>query len=142
MLPLNEAISNYLQTKEWDFFITVTAKRPRRDAIAFNRDLWGKIRLLGFDRGFLACEPHRYSRNLHSHGLIYRPPGVAKFEGKYIEERLQSADISMFGSEYGFPAFGFSRCEPINNSGSVSSYCSKYVTKLGDGDNYDFYGDW
>ena len=125
-----EDLSDWLQTYRWDYFITVTPRHSRTDPIAFIRDL-GDF-LLHPDqqagRAFLAAEPFRYQHNLHVHGIVAGDPG------DMTGPNLLASDLDF--------RFGRSRCEMCDSAGNVATYCSKYVTKLRDGDNYDFIGDW
>lgn len=154
-----EIVADWLQRQRWDYFVTVTLRQcalseydsvavcqrlctplckyyrtRRRDAISLIRDI--RKTTGDVERIFLACEPHKYSRNLHAHGL------VAEWEPAYLPERSdvygQYSRLSLW-HDY-FREFGRSRVEPVNNVGQVSAYCSKYVTKYTDGDNFDFIG--
>jgi len=132
-------LSEFLQSYTWDYFLTVTCRYPRRDSISFMRDISGSLfdrTTLGWSnpdglnlpsRVFLACEPHRLSHNLHAHGLISGLPGI------YPPKVFQNALKRRFGRS------GVSRCR---NQSHVAGYCAKYVTKITDGDNYDFFGQW
>ena len=125
-----EELSSWIQTYKWDYFITVTPRHPRRDSIAFIRDLRDYLQDAdqGITRAFLAVEPFRYQRNLHVHGLVAGSP-------RYISgPLLLEGDLDL--------RFGRSRVEMCDSPGNVATYCSKYVTKYGDGDNYDFIGIW
>lgn len=129
----------FLKSYDWDYFLTVTNRRPRRDAIAFMRDIdveltkhdgsiWSTrdgLELPG--RLFLACEPHRFSHNLHAHGLMKGLPGL--YSPKVFQVALNKR-------------FGFSQVGVCRSQKDVAGYCSKYVTKITDGDNYDFFGHW
>lgn len=134
-------MSSFLQTYNWDYFLTVTPKRPRTDPIAFMRDVWaevglkpvpvpytnGKEPVRDATRGFLACEPFFLGHNLHVHGLL------AGTSDLYLPWWLQN------GLDW---ALGRSRVEGCKSQEQVSAYCSKYVSKFLGGDNYDFFGDW
>lgn len=134
-----KALSDWLQTYHWDYFITVTTRYPRRDAISFMRDIYGQmsatesslwsnpdgLHLPG--RIFLACEPHRLQHRLHAHGLMAGLPGM--YPPKVFAKAL---DLR----------FGRSRVEACRNQSYVAGYCAKYVSKFTDGDNYDFFGQW
>ncbi len=139
MLLQTGVLSAWLQTYHWNYFLTITNRRPRRDSIAFMRDInlelarennefWSNPDRLNLpSRLFLACEPHRYSHNLHAHGLMSGLPGL------YPPGVFQTALNKRFG---------FSRVQLCHSQGDVAGYCSKYVTKMGDSDNYDFFGSW
>lgn len=134
-----KALSDWLQTYNWDYFLTVTTRYPRKDSIAFMRDiyrqfqetdnsLWSNpdgLHLPG--RIFLACEPHFLQHRLHAHGLMAGLPGM--YPPKVFQKAL---DLR----------FGRSRVERCRNQSYVAGYCAKYVTKISDGDNYDFFGQW
>lgn len=122
------AISDFLQSFHWDYFITLTPKRPRTDAIAYIRDTWEQFDRLYVGRAFLACEPFKYQRNLHVHGLV-----------SYLNPWRMPNARSMQGY---FDKFGRSRIEDIEAIPNVTGYCTKYASKWSDGDNYDFCGDW
>ncbi len=133
------SMAAFLKSYRWDYFLTVTNRRPRRDSIAFMRDIhdqltsketayWSNPDGLNLpSRVFLACEPHRFSHNLHAHGLISGLPGL--YNPVAFEKALGKR-------------FGFSRVSPCRSQDDVAGYCSKYVTKMTDGDNYDFFGYW
>lgn len=132
-------LSTWLGTYTWDYFFTVTNRRPRRDSISFIRDIgntltekesaaWSNPDSLYLpSRVFIACEPHRFNRNLHAHGLIHGLSGIypPSVFNKVLNKR-----------------FGFSRVETCRSQSHVTSYLAKYVTKTTDGDNYDFLGYW
>ena len=136
---LTEELSNWLQQYQWDYFLTVTCRWPRRDSIAFIRDIyeiltasetsfWSDPHRFHLPyRAFIACEPHRFSNNLHAHGL------VTGFQSIYPPSVFQKALDSRFGR---------SRVELCRSRGDVAAYCTKYVIKYTDGDNYDFKGYW
>ncbi len=136
---ITSSLSNWLKSYKWDYFLTVTNRRPRRDSIAFMRDinlslaetensLWSDPDGLHLPiRLFLACEPHKYSHNLHAHGLLHGLPGI--YPPSVFEKALGKR-------------FGFSRVSGCRSQDDVAGYCSKYVTKITDGDNYDFFGHW
>lgn len=134
-----EELSEWIQTYSWRYFITVTNRRPRKDAISFMRDinqtltdreteLWSDPDGMHLpSRLFIACEPHRYQDNLHAHGLcngldsLYSP----RIMQKALQKRFGRSDVSL-----------------IRTRNDVATYCSKYVTKWKDGDNYDYFGNW
>lgn len=132
-----EELSLWIQSYKWHSFLTVTCKYPRKDSIALMRDIWDLLSERSNQfwwcpdglylpvRAFIACEPHKFSNNLHAHAIIaggekYRIP---------INRALNSR-------------FGRSRVELCRSMGDVAGYCSKYVTKWGDGDNYNYFGSW
>jgi len=134
-----EELSNWIQSYSWDYFLTVTTRTPRTDPLALMRDTWDflssentKMWSMSDDlklpyRAFLACEPHAFSHRLHVHGMLKGYKGI--MDHKWLQEGLNER-------------FGFSRVESCRSLGDVADYCSKYVTKWTDGDNYDFFGSW
>jgi hypothetical protein len=136
MKPTQEAYSEFLQSREWDFFATVTSRSPRKDNLAFIRD-FRQIAHNGFPweyRGFVAVEPHR-SGMIHIHSLLYyeqpyTPGGVPWYH----------PDASSLQSKFNF-VFGRSRVDNINSRLDVSNYCSKYILKTDRGFEYDFIGE-
>jgi len=132
-----DALTGYIKSYNWDYFFTITTKRPRRDEIAFVRDIRNfftnenVFEAAGIKRSFVALEPFRFRRDLHAHGLI---AGDFKWEPALslpwdIQTSLEKK-------------FGRSRVELCRSQDDVSGYCAKYVTKWGTGDNYDFLGNW
>ncbi|MCK4819694.1 hypothetical protein KA005_28265 [bacterium] len=134
---MEKEIGSFLQTYNWDYFFTVTPRYPRKDPIAFMRDIWNEIKptpqfdRFGFNthvtRAFMACEPFFLGRNLHVHGLIAGDHDI------YLPWRLVGPLDSYLGR---------SRMELCGSQKQVSNYCSKYVSKYLGGDNYDFFGEW
>jgi len=123
---LGENLASWLASLPWDYWWTITCKYPRKDEIAFIRDITEQQRTLGSSASFIACEPHRVSHNLHAHGLLR-------------VERLTDNGLLVTASECWeefFYRFGRSRVEHINNLKDVTAYCAKYVTKITDGDNW------
>lgn len=125
---LGEAIASWLEPMSWDYWWTVTCKRPRRDEIAFIRDLTERQRHLGADGSFIACEPHKLYHNLHAHGLFR----VARLTGDGHGLPVTSTEV---WHEF-FYCFGRSRVELIKSKRDVTTYLTKYVTKLATGDNW------
>ena len=135
---VGEALSDWLQTQSWQYFFTVTCRKPRVDSLALMRDI---SEVDGYSKLFIACEPHRLNRNLHAHGLLATPePSTLPWRGEHYRPS-QPVD---FWDKW-FHRFGRTRVEPIRGLQDVATYCAKYVTKLTTGDNYNFYGgelDW
>jgi hypothetical protein len=139
MPRIQESVSDFIQEYAWRDFITVTPRRPRRDSIAFIRDIWNVITAKenrfwsnpdGLQlpyRAFLACETFKFQKNLHCHGLIN---GLSYM---YSPSTLQAA-LDYY--------IGRSRVENCRSHQDVAAYCSKYASKWSDGDNYDFLGAW
>ncbi|MBA7581779.1 hypothetical protein ES708_23690 [subsurface metagenome] len=135
---VGEALSDWLQTQSWQYFFTVTCRKPRVDSLALMRDI---SEVDGYSKLFIACEPHRLNRNLHAHGLLATPePSTLPWRGEHYRP---SQPIDFW--DKWFHRFGRTRVEPIRSMADVAGYCADYVCKITDGDNYDFYGgelDW
>lgn len=131
---LGEQLSAWLQELSWDYFFTITLRRPRRDSVAFIRDIRQVYETFAFKRLFIACEPHRFNHNLHAHGLFLGDPvtAVTKSGGWISGTPTEQWDKL-------FHRFGRSRVEPVKSLSDVSHYCSKYVTKMSDGDNWNIF---
>jgi len=126
-------LAEWLQTYHWDYFLTITSKYPRHDSIAFMRDAWDYMSRPWFGnvgRAFFACEPHKFSRNLHIHAIVAFNDDFDRCNLPWEVERGLNSK------------FGRSRVELVKGQDMVSSYCTKYATKYTDGDNYDFFGNW
>jgi len=122
---LRSKYADYLQSKHWDYFATVTFKRERRDSIAAIRDVWQRIGP-HCDKGFLAAEPHRTGA-LHLHGLL--------------EVRAPFYTMPWILQDICDREFGRSRIDGIQGPGEVANYCSKYVVKNQNLYTYEFLGD-
>lgn len=127
-----QAYANYLGTLSWDYFLTVTFRKPFRDSIKAHETVWETLQPLNTVRAFLATERHRYPNNdCHVHGLIKIDP---------FSERgyrlVGGAPLVIWGDC--FRVHGRSRVEEIRSAEDVSAYCAKYVSKRMS--DYGFYG--
>jgi hypothetical protein len=134
-----DSLADFIGNRYWDYFFTVTTRKPRKDSISLIQSVWKWLNHedYGFNLqcGFLATEPFKYQKNLHLHGIL--------------KNQDSNAIDSYFGETYHYYMqrslnyrFGRSRVEVCRSNEQVSGYCTKYVTKITDGDNYDFAGDW
>jgi len=128
---LGDHLASWLETLPWDFYWTITTRRPRTDSLGLIRDITAELHNQGCSRAFIGCEPFKVSHNLHAHGLLLGSSigGLPRKSG-YLPGRPSDVWAELFHR------FGRSRVEFINNPKQVASYCSKYVTKLSDGDNW------
>ncbi|KKL79983.1 hypothetical protein LCGC14_2009400, partial [marine sediment metagenome] len=112
-----EAYGSYLESLSWDYFVTVTFRKPWRDAIKAHEAVWGTLHSECYaKRAFLAVERHKYpSREVHVHGLI------SDYDGSWRPNVLLPWDMW----EKLFHHFGRTRVEPIKSPRDVSSYCAK-----------------
>jgi hypothetical protein len=132
-----QAYADFLQSRQWDFFATVTSAVPRKDTLAFVRDfdVIAHGHAPGKFRGFVAVEPHRTGM-IHIHSLLSYDQSVTP-EGR----SLYHPEANELQARFNW-VFGRSRVDTINSREDVSNYCSKYVTKReGAGYEYDFIGD-
>jgi len=128
---LGDNLSSWLENLPWDYYWTITFKHARRDSIAAIRDITSELHRQGCSRAFIGMEPHKVSHNLHAHGLLLGSSvaGLSRNAGYLPGSTTQCwRDL--------FHRFGRSRVEHINDSKQVAAYCSKYVTKITDGDNW------
>jgi hypothetical protein len=134
---IRTAYAEFLQSKEWDYFATVTCRKPRTDTLAFARDLGQITPGIGMPgvRAFWAIEPHRTGM-LHAHGLLYYREDFTA-GGRPLPHPGADALQSKFGR-----VFGRSRVDTINSRENVSLYCAKYVTRATSrGFEYQFQGE-
>lgn len=119
----------------WDYFITDTFKRERRDPISSAFALWKPLHeVFGATRSFVAVEPHETGA-LHLHALARF--GLADHaEDAVYENSLPRASAIW---KYLFKAHGRNKVELAHDALAVSRYCAKYVVK--DGFHYEFFGD-
>lgn len=133
------ALSDFLQTKPWTNFVTITFRKERRDAMYWLPRVWEILQDNQSTRAFLASERFQLGVGIHIHGLVYRP------ERRVFGGIIEKAEINRIAN-WGlwascFHEFGRSKIEDVRHSGAVSSYCSKYIVKGGP-DHYDFFGEW
>lgn len=132
-IGVGEEIAAWVPEYSWDFFGTITNRNPRRDGLAFMRDI---AEAPGYERLLITLEPHKLNRNLHAHCLIATPePASLPWRG----EHYGPYTASDFWEKW-FHRFGGTRVETIRCMQDVADYIAKYVTKVTDGDNYGFYG--
>lgn len=126
---IRTAYADYLQSQNWDNFITVTFRRDWRDTIKASEAVWGALHRCHVQKAFLAVERHRYPNwSCHVHGLI------SGYEGGWYPQMLLPWEIW----QTLFSRFGRSQVEAVRSSEDVAIYCSKYVIKRMS--NYGFYG--
>jgi len=126
---VRDGYAAFIRQFQWDAFYTITCRKPRRDTIAFVRDVREKLfNANPQTRSFIAIEPHRTGM-LHAHGLVHWHDALEKeYVRTYFNKRARQL-------------FGFSRFSQIRSNNAVNNYCAKYVTKNDDYE-YDFFGDW
>ena len=124
---VRSAYSELLESLPWDYFVTQTFRRLRRDTIHAPAQHWEALQEAGATRAFVAVEPH-YLDGLHLHTL-------ARFPGDMAEATLfHRLDLRRDLKNN----FGFVTVDRIKSHEQVTTYCSKYVTK--GMATYDFFG--
>jgi hypothetical protein len=130
-----EQYASWLQKYHWDYFLTCTFRKPRREPYYALKHVWQELRQHNVKRGFLACEPHE-SSDIHIHGIIAGNYGFGIVNWK--PEMASPFDI-WHGL---FKRFGRSKVELCNSHEAVTAYCSKYILKQQSRvlDYYEVYG--
>ena len=141
---IKSGYSDFLQSYSWQSFYTITCRKPRRDNLAFIRDIDNAIReqSLSF-RSFVAIEPHR-TGFIHAHGLLSFDIPLRDPEGIYLGFSHEEIN-RRFRYNFGFSRDSKIRTLTKTTNGvqtGVLLYCSKYVVKCDRGYEYDFLGDW
>jgi len=124
--------AEYLQKYYWDYFLTVTFRKERKEPYYALKQVWYELDKYNVQIAFLACEPFQ-SGDLHIHGIVAgAAPGW-------------KPDISLPWDIWAglFEQFGRSKVEACNSAGAVTSYCAKYILKQQTRavDYYAVYGD-
>jgi hypothetical protein len=115
---LREAYAEWLQSYDWDYFLTVTFRKPRKDPYYALQSVWHELKQYDVARSFLVAEPHQ-SGDVHVHGLASGrgagwQPGIAL--PWQIWDGL-------------FKRFGRATVEAANSQEAVTGYCAKYILK-------------
>jgi len=113
---IRDSLAGWLSTMPWDYFVTLTFKRPKRtDALAMV-PRWVERAIfplpLVYGLGWFAEEFHRDGERLHIHGLLYTDP-MAKWT------RLAK----------GWHKTGRCKIETHDATRGAVDYCAKYVSK-------------
>ena len=131
--PIRESYAEWLHDYNWEYFLTSTFRRPRKEPYYALQTVWHELNHnSSVQRAFLVAEPHQ-SGDLHVHGL------VAGRGGAWLP------DISLPWDIYArlFKRFGRAQVGAANSQGAVSSYCAKYLLKQQSRvcDYYEVFGD-
>jgi hypothetical protein len=115
---IRQEYAGWLQSYNWDDFLTVTFRKPRIEPYYALQSVWHALQGYNVARSFLVAEPHQ-SGELHIHGLASGPgpawrPGIA-------------LPWDIWGGL--FKRFGRAKVEACNSQGAVSMYCAKYLLK-------------
>ena len=115
---IRQQYADFLQGYNWDYFLTSTFRRPRKEPYYALQSVWHVLQSDFVARAFLVAEPHQ-SGDLHIHGLAAGSgPG-------WRPEMALPWDIwtSLF------KRFGRARVEACNTQEAVTGYCAKYLLK-------------
>ncbi|MBA7689083.1 hypothetical protein ES703_97578 [subsurface metagenome] len=115
---IRQQYAEWLQGYNWDYFLTSTFRRPRKEPYYALQSVWHKLQHYSVARAFLVAEPHQ-SGELHIHGL------AAGFGPGWQPELALPWDI--WGGL--FKRFGRAKVEACNSQEAVTGYCAKYLLK-------------
>ena len=115
---VREQYAEWLQGYHWDYFLTSTFKRPRKEPYYSIHGVWGQLQKHNVARAFLVAEPHQ-SGDLHIHGL------AAGMGGGWRPEIELPWDIW----DGLHKRFGRAKVESCNSHEAVTMYCAKYLLK-------------
>lgn len=112
-----QAYAEWLQSYNWDYFLTSTFKRPRKEPYYATQAVWATLQEHNAGRAFLVAEPFQ-SGDLHVHGVVagYPPPS-------------EGMDLPWEVWGHLFHKFGRAKVEACNSQEAVSLYCAKYILK-------------
>jgi len=110
--------AEWLQVYNWDYFLTSTFRRPRKEPYYALQSVWHELRKYNVARAFLGVEPHE-SGDLHIHG-------IASGSGPGWRPEIALPWDIWSGL---FKRFGRAKVEACNSQEAVSAYCAKYVLK-------------
>jgi len=109
--------AEWLSTVEWDWFLTITFKRPRKDVIlALNAVEAALKSVYSHPTAFLGAEYHR-SGDVHVHGLFKLCTAC----------QLQGDSFALWQAL--FSRLGRSEVVPPRQKADVIKYTTKYCTK-------------
>ncbi|MBA7552251.1 hypothetical protein ES705_44809 [subsurface metagenome] len=115
---IRQEYAEFLQGYHWDYFLTSTFRKPRKEPYYALQSVWHELRKSFVARAFLVVEPHQ-SGDLHIHGL------VAGTGAGWRPEIALPWDI-WTGL---FKRFGRAKVEACNTQEAVTGYCAKYLLK-------------
>jgi len=115
---LRTALATWLETFNWDLFITITFADPRppHNALTTIRGIRNVIRRYSGGLLFLGTELH-INRTLHVHGLLE----CRLWSDKHVLSGLLWREF--------FNRYGRSDVSEVQSGAAVADYVSKYVTK-------------
>lgn len=113
-----EAYADWLQSYNWDYFLTATFREPRKEPYYALRSVWHELTKYNVARSFLVAEPFQ-SGDLHVHGVV-----AGRGPGWYPELSLPWDIWTGL-----FKRFGRAKVEACNSQEAVTGYCAKYLLK-------------
>ncbi len=115
---IKEQYAEWLQSYNWDYFLTSTFRRQRKEPYYALQSVWHELQHHAVGRAFLVCEPHQ-SGDVHIHGL-------AAGSGPRWQPELELPWDIWSGL---FKRFGRAKVEACNSREAVAGYCAKYLLK-------------
>jgi hypothetical protein len=115
---IKEQYAEWLQGYNWDYFLTSTFRRQRKEPYYALQSVWHELQHHAVGRAFLVCEPHQ-SGDVHIHGL-------AAGSGPRWQPELELPWDIWSGL---FKRFGRAKVEACNSREAVAGYCAKYLLK-------------
>ena len=122
---VKQGYAEWLQGYNWDYFLTATFRKPRKEPYYALQQVWGVLQQHNVARGFLAAEPHK-TGDLHIHGIV---AGTELPNKGYFGVDGNNIDTPEGIWSGLFKRFGRAKVEPCNSRESVTAYCSKYILK-------------
>ena len=114
---VQEAWGKWLSLREWDWFLTITFKRPRKDVILALNAVENALKsVYSHPTAFLGAEYHR-SGDVHVHGLFKLCRSC----------RLEDTTLHLWSAL--FNRLGRSEVVPPRHKADVIKYTTKYCTK-------------
>lgn len=134
-LDIKESYAEFIQSFEWDYFITVTFKKPRKDKLYAIKKVWDTLYWsCHIDRAFIVAENFKGQDECHIHGLIFSD--IYPYSGRhsmYVGKQPSEVWRILFENH------GRSKVEAINKKNNVAAYCAKYIMKEDDAE-YEILG--
>ena len=129
---VRQQYAEWLQGYHWDYFLTSTFRRPRKEPYYAIQSVWHELQQSFVSRAFLVAEPFQ-SGDLHIHGL------AAGFGPGWLPDLALPWDVWSCL----FERFGRAKVEACNSQEAVTGYCAKYLLKQQSRvcDYYEVFGD-
>ena len=122
--------AEWLQGFTWDYFVTSTFRRPRKEPYYALQSVWHELQRHNVARGFLVAEPFQKCGDLHIHGIVAGTRGKGSYYGVQTKDGVPlNIDTPRNIWQGLFERFGRAKVEWCNSSEAVSLYCAKYLLK-------------